>query len=181
MEVTIAAALSTVIMFGVFGILQTSNRQLEIIHAKMNIQEGPREALFKMAQEIRQTAWHRIDDLSLPDANDMTQSDTIRFDAPIPSPTTLVDGNYAPKWAYGIQYSLDTNNHQILRTTTNLEDATLMTQKVIANEVTDLTFSRKVDSGIITIAVEVQREIPVGNQVRTVTTHMIAQAEARNP
>ena len=41
LEVIVATAISTIIVFGAFGILQVSNRQLQIIHTVMSLQEGP--------------------------------------------------------------------------------------------------------------------------------------------
>ena len=69
-EVMIVTAISTVILFGVFGILKVSNEQLGTIHAKMSLEENSREALFKMAQEIRQTSNNKItDNFGAEDAN----------------------------------------------------------------------------------------------------------------
>src|SRR5512140_2527531 len=89
-EIMIVVAISTVILFGVFGILKVSNEQLETIHGKMSLEESPREALFKMAQEIRQTAYHKI--LNFGTGNSLN-GNTINFRVPVPSPdeTTLVD------------------------------------------------------------------------------------------
>jgi prepilin-type N-terminal cleavage/methylation domain-containing protein len=182
-EVMITIAIATVIIFGVFTILQVSNKQLQIIHAKMSLQEGPREALFKMAQELRQTAWHKIEDLGDPGPDGIERSNAISFIVPVPAPSeaSLVDANFAPKWAHNIQYSLDTTTHQILRTDVNL--TTLETkQAVLANEVTALEFSRQ-DSipGLITISLDAQRELSTGEKIPVEPLRMTAQAEARNP
>lgn len=182
-EVTIAAAISTVILFGIFGILQVSNRQLEMIHARMSLQEGPREALFKMAQEIRQTAWHKIDTLATPDENGTERADTIRFVVPVPAPdaASLVDANFTPKWASNIRYMLDQENHRIIRIS---EDLTTFETKqtVLANEVTSLAFSRQsATPGLITITAEAQRELADGRRIPDEPIRIATQAEARNP
>ena len=181
-EVMIAAALSTIIIFGVFGILQVSNRSLQIIHAKMSLQEGPREALFKMAQEIRQTGWHQINDLGT-DVNNIESSSTITFNVPIPDPATLVAGDYGPNYAFHISYTLDTDNHQIIRTATNnITGATKRT--ILANEVTALSFSRNTTTsalGLITIRIDAQRQLPDGTLIPPTPIRMSSQAEARNP
>ena len=180
-EVMIAAALSTIVIFGVFTILLVSNKQLDVINAKMSLQEGPREALFKMAQEIRQTGWHQINNLSAPDANNIESSSTITFNVPANDAAALVAGDYSPQWAYSINYSLDTNKHQILRTATNVATGQSK-QAILANEVTALGFSRNDSAlGLITIAVTAQRLLQIGNQVRTIQTSITTQAEARNP
>jgi prepilin-type N-terminal cleavage/methylation domain-containing protein len=182
-EVMIATAVSTIVIFGVFGILRASSDQLPVIHAKMSLQEGPREALFKMAQEIRQTAWHKIDTLATADGTGTERADTINFVVPVPAPdaASLVDANFTPKWANNIRYSLDGTTHQILRTSTDL--ITLATkQAVLANEITSLEFSRQSSApGLITIKVGAQRELPDGRRIPETPIEMTAQAEARNP
>lgn len=183
-EVTIAAAVSTIIILGVFAILQVSNKHLQVIHAKMSLQEGPREALFKMAQEVRQTAWHKIDNnFGAAGADGVQRTNTLVFIVPVPAPdaASLVDANFAPKWASRIQYSLDETTHQILRTSTDL--TTLVTrQGILANEVTALEFSRKTSTPeLITISASVQRVLSDGQRIPTTPLLMTAQAEARNP
>lgn len=179
-EVVIAAALSTIIIFGVFGILQVSNQALQIIHAKMTLQEGPREALFKMAQEIRQTGWHQIDNLGTVVGN-VESSSTITFNVPIPDPAVLVAGDYGPNYAYHISYTLDADNHQIIRTATNNITGETK-QTILANEVTGLEFSRNTSAlGLITIRIDAQRQLPDGRLIPPAPIRMSSQAEARNP
>lgn len=182
-EITIAAAISTIIIFGAFTVLQVSNRQLEIIHARMSLQEGPREALFKMAQEIRQTAWHKIDTLSVADASGVESAATINFVVPVPAPdaASLVDANYTPKWANNIQYKLDETTHQILRISEDLVTYEKK-QAILANEITALEFSRKTAApGLITITAAAQRELADGRKIPVEPLQLTAQAEARNP
>jgi len=183
-EIMIAATVSTLVIFGTFAILQVSNRHLQIIHAKMSLQEGPREALFKMAQEIRQTAWHKIDNnFGAAGADGVERSSTLKFVVPVPAPdaASLVDANFAPKWANDIVYSLDGTTRQILRTSTDL--TTLETkQAILANEVTALEFSRRSSSPeLITISVSAQRVLADGERIPETPIQMTAQAEARNP
>jgi len=182
-EVMIAATVSTIIMFGAFAILQVSNRHLEVIHARMSLQEGPREALFKMAQEIRQTAWHKIDTLAAADANGIERASTINFVVPVPAPdaAALVDANFTPRWSSNIRYQLDTTTHQILRISTNLI-TNEQKRAILANEVTALEFSRLTSTpGLITITAAAQREMPDGRRIPDQPIQMTTQAEARNP
>ena len=182
-EVMIAAAVSTIIMFGAFTILRVSNSQLEVIHARMTLQEGPREALFKMAQEIRQTAWHKIDTLALADAAGVERAATINFVVPVPAPdaASLVDANFTPKWAHNIRYQLDTTTRQIIRISTDLT-TNGQKQAILANEITSLEFSRKTSTpGLITIKASAQRVLPDGRTVPNEPIQMSVQAEARNP
>jgi type II secretory pathway component PulJ len=185
----LSVAISAIIVIGIFGILQTSNRQLEMIHARMTLQEGPREAMFKMAQEIRQTAWHKIDTLSTPDVNGVERANAINFVVPVPAPdaASLVDANFTPKWANNIEYKLDANTHQILRVATDLPTETVPTPPaprtaVLANEITSLEFSREnSQSGLITITVGAQRTLPDGRKIPDAPMLLTTQAEARNP
>ena len=186
-ELMLAVAISAIVIFGVFGILHASNRQLEVIHARMTLQEGPREALFKMAQEIRQTAWHKIDPSGWVacEPAGMECSSAINFVVPVPTPdaASLVDANFTPKWANNIEYKLE--GRQILRVSTDLTTGLTpppRKQAILANEVTSLLFSRKAASpGLITITVAAQRELPDGRKIPEEPMQMIAQAEARNP
>lgn len=179
-EVAIAAATSTIIFFGVFGILQVSNEQLETIHAKMTLQESLREAIFKMAQEIRQTSVSS-QPLNFGAGNSL-QGNQINFSIPVPSPdeTTLVDQNYLPLWAANINYSLDETTHQILRTATDRETLA-QTQAVLANDITALTFSRSsILSRLITITVSAQRVLANGRRIPEEPIQLATQVEARN-
>lgn len=181
-EAMIAASVSAVIIFGAFAILQVSSSQLDIINAKMTLEEGLREALFKMAQEIRQTAYHKIVDFGT--GNSLT-GNTINFRVPVPTSdeSILVDdnNNYSPLWAFDINYSLDEDTHQILRTSTDPATNTTK-QAVLANNVTALTFSRpSTTSGLITITTEAQQELSDGKLIPEEPLRVITRAETRNP
>lgn len=197
-EMMLVAAISAVILFGVFGILQVSNKQLETIHAKISLEESLREALFKMTQEIRQApqkvVGNRIllteDDFLLKTADQISNVATgadgiehatkIFFQIPT-SASLVVDDKYEPIWKNDIQYQLDENTHQILRISGDI--LTLEKKEaVLANNVTSLEFSRKTsDATLITIKVEVQKELPDGRMVPDKPILITAQAEARNP
>lgn len=183
-EVMIAATVSTIIIFGAFGILQVSSAQLNRIHVKMSLEENSREALFKMAQEIRQTSNNKIvDNFGTEDANQVESTNTISFIVPVPSPdaASLVDVNFDPKWANSIQYSLNEDTRQIIRTSTDLITLAAR-QAVLATDVTSLTFSRKTSSPeLITITANVQRELTDGTKIPDEPMQIITQAEARNP
>jgi prepilin-type N-terminal cleavage/methylation domain-containing protein len=190
-EMMIAVGISAIIIAGVFGILTVSNKQLEVIHARMSLQEGPREALFKMAQEIRQTSpdSSKLHTLSTPDANGIERASTIDFIVPVPAPdaASLIDTNFDPKWACQIQYRLDETTHQILRVATILPTEEVPTPPppktaILANEVMSLEFSRKTSApGLITITATTQRELADGRKIPDEPIVMITKAEARNP
>lgn len=183
-EVMMVTALSTIVLFGIFSILKVSNDQLGIIHAKMSLEESSREALFKMAQEIRQTSNNKItDNFGAEDANHIESTNTLSFIVPVPAPSalSLVDVNYDPKWANSIQYSLDENTHQILRTSTDL--TTLATkQTILANNITALTFSRKTTTPeLIKITASAQQELSNGRLIPETPIQATMEAQARNP
>ncbi len=173
-EVTIAAALSTILIAGVFAILLVSNKQLQIINAKMSIEEEPREALFKMAQELRQTSSGQFIGFG-------TSGTSIQFRVPVPKPdaSTLVNNTYDPLWAAYITYSLNTNTHQILRT--SVEDG-VTKQAILANNVTSLSFSRaNSTSSLVTIQIHAQQTFSDGRKVPAQPILLTTEAETRNP
>lgn len=177
-EIMIAAAISTIVIFGSFTILKVSSDQLNVIHAKMSLEESSREALFKMAQEIRQTAQNQITDFG---GGNILSGNTINFRVPVPDPdeSTLVDSSYAPLWAADINYSLDSNTHQIIRTSI---EAGVTKQAVLANNVTALAFSRpSAISPLVTIQISAQLTLSDGRTVPDEPMLLTTQAEARNP
>lgn len=181
LEVMFAAAISTAIVFGVFALLQASNKQLQIMDAKMSLQEGPREALFKMAQEVRQTAKDKLDQNGwVAGADNVERANTLSFIVPVPAPdeASLVDSHFLPKWAGDVRYALDETTHQILR---SASDGITTRQAVLANDVTALEFSREINNpGLITIRVETQKRLSNGRNIPETPLEMTAQAEARN-
>ena len=127
-EVMVAVAISTMIIFGIFGIFQAGSEQTQFSQTKMTLEDSAREALYKMTQEIRQSAPSRI---TVGGSGDSLQIQ-------VPDPSSLVQGDYTVDWdsAHTIQYALGgTGNSQLLRTDT----ATNLTS-VIANDVTDIQF-----------------------------------------
>ncbi len=182
-EIIIATAISVIILFGTFAILQASSNQLNTIHAKMTLQEGPREALFKMAQEIRQTAYNEITDFG---SGNIMAGNEINFRVPVPEPdeSTLVDSSYSPLWAADIRYFLDSNTQQILRTSVILDEEGNPTvkQSVLANNVTALSFSRpSAISPLVMIQISAQLTLPDGRTIPDQPIVLTTQAEARNP
>jgi len=200
-EVMVSVAISAIIIFGIFSVLQASNRQLQIIHAKMTLQERLREALFKMTQEIRQapqkvdanritlTDGHLTDGIydNVADGDDGTtdgvaHSKMITFNVP-DAASMVVDDAFELIGTTEIQYRRGDpdiegeSESQLFRIAT--DPAGEKKQAILASDVTSLVFSRKITTPtLITIILEAQKELPDG---RTVTVQMTAQAEARNP
>jgi prepilin-type N-terminal cleavage/methylation domain-containing protein len=190
-EVMISIAISAIIVFGVFGVLQTSNRQLQMIHAKMTLQERLREALFKMTQEIRQAPQkvegNRIlltEDglLNVAAVNGVESASKIIFSVPNAA-SLVVDGSYEPLWTTGIQYRRGDpalsgeSENQLFRIAT--DPAGEKKQAILASDVTSLEFSRKTSTPtLITIALTARKVL---SDDREITVQATAQAEARNP
>ncbi|MFH1208121.1 MAG: prepilin-type N-terminal cleavage/methylation domain-containing protein [Candidatus Omnitrophota bacterium] len=188
-ELMIVSAISAIIMFGVFGILQASNKQLETIHTKMSLEESLREALFKMAQEIRQTAYYEIQDIG--DGNLSGTPIRFRIPVPDPDPLTLVDDNYQPAWSHVIRYrrgphtNVDINDpckaiddiinscgeNQLCRDDCTTGKTAVLANDIVAvddpaNDVWGLKFSRSSSgSGFVTITASVQKELADGRLI----------------
>ena len=178
LEILLTAAISTIIMAGAFTLLRVSNDQFRFIHSKMTLEEDLRRALFKMAQEIRQTSYTKITNFG---TGNTLSGTTINFRVPVPAPdaSTLVDSNYSPLWAADINYALDSNTRQITRTSVENGETK---ESVLANNVTTLTFSRpSATSGLVTITAAAQQELSDGRLVPKEPLQITAQAEARNP
>ena len=176
LEVVMVTAISVIIFAVAFNLLRISNEQFQVINAKMTLEESLRDALFKMAQEIRQTSYTKI--LSFGTGNSVS-GNTINFRVPVPSPdaSTLVDSSYTPLWAADINYSLDSSTHQITRTSA---EGGVTKTAVLANNVTSLTFSRpNATSGLVTITANAQQTLSNGRVVPITQIQVIA--EARNP
>lgn len=179
-EVMIATVISTFVIFGAFTLLQVSNKHLDVSHARMSLEEASREALFKMAQEIRQSSADRIQDFG---GANKTSGSEINFHVPIPDPdaATLVGPDFTPAWAANIRYWLDSGTRQLMRTSTEFGSSEQL-QAVIANDVTALSFSRSdATSALVTIQVSVQHALPDGTQVPSQPLVLSTTAEARNP
>lgn len=168
LEVTLVTAISTIIIFGIFGIFQTGNDQAQQTQVKMTLEESTREALYKMAQEIRQTSPNRPITIG---ANGIS----LQFE--VPDPASLIDASYAINWAgaHTIRYARGgPGNLQLQRT-----DTTTNRTSVIANDITAIQFAR--NGSVITITLSAQRTLINGRLVPVTPLQMTAQAEMRNP
>ena len=129
-ELLIVAALGSLIAMAMYGVMMTGQTQFQSSRVKMELQDTSREGLYKMSQEIRQSAPSRIT---------ITGGGTgIQFN--VPNPAAPIDNTtFAVNWNGGhtINYSLGgLNNSQIVRSNITTGDAT-----VIANDVTGITFT----------------------------------------
>ncbi|HOW88201.1 MAG TPA: hypothetical protein P5561_02770 [Candidatus Omnitrophota bacterium] len=170
-ELMIVVGLSSVVFMGVLAILRVGTEQSQLSQTKMLLQDTAREALYKMVQEIRQSAPSRITIAG--------NSASIQF--AVPDPASLVSTtSYTVNWtgAHQIQYALGgAGNRQILRT-----DLATNRTSVLANDVTALQFTGDAaQPNVVTITISAQRNLTSGRPVPSAPLQLTAQAEVRNP
>ncbi|HOG23762.1 MAG TPA: hypothetical protein PK590_03855 [Candidatus Omnitrophota bacterium] len=169
-EAMLAVALSSVVVFGVFLLFRVGSEQSQINQSLMNLKDSSREAIYKMVQEIRQSAPGHV----IIEAN----GQSIRFK--IPHPDHLIGPDFDVDWdsAHTITYTLGgTNSRQIIRT-----DTTTGMTSIIANDITALRFSENSSpSRIVTITLDTQKTLSSGRAVPSAPLQITAQADVRNP
>ena len=167
LEMMMVVALSSVLFYALAATMRQGGEQLDSAGVRMNIQESAREGLYKMIQEIRQSAPTRI----------TISGNTIQFR--VPDPANSVTATYAPNWAASrnISYALGgTNNRQLLRT-----DVATGQTRVAANDVTALTFTgNSAAPTLVTVTMSVQRTLTNGKVVPNPALQLTAQARVRN-
>jgi len=168
-ELMVVTAISSILTYGIFLALQTGSAQMETSKARRYLQDQAREGLYKMVQEIRQSAPDRITI-----ANGGT---LIRFD--VPDPAAPVNADFTVNWggSHSIQYALGgLNGRQLIRTDLNSGLTTVM-----ANDVGGLVLAGDgADPNVVTITLSVQRNLANQRPVPAVPLQMTAQAEVRN-
>ncbi|OQA57304.1 MAG: hypothetical protein BWY42_00640 [Candidatus Omnitrophica bacterium ADurb.Bin277] len=168
-EVILAAALSSIVVFGIFMIFQVGNEQTQLSQTLMTLKDTVRESLYKMAQEIRQSSPGRI--TIGPGGNTITFS--------VPDPGSPVSANFQIDWtsAHSITYALGgTGGRQLVRT-----DNTSGLSSVIADNITGVQFTgNAAQPNVIAITLSAQRTLISGRQIPAVPLRMTAQAEVRN-
>ena len=169
-EAMLAVALSSIVILGVFFIFRVGSEQSQINQSLMNLKDSSREAIYKIVQEIRQSAPDHI--------TIENNGHSIHFK--IPHPDHLIGPDFDVDWdsAHTIAYALGgTNSRQIVRT-----DNTTGLTSIIANDITALQFSADSSpSRIVTIALNAQQTLPSGRAVPSTPLQITAQADVRNP
>lgn len=168
-ELVIVAFLSSFIIIGSFAAFTVGNEQAQLSQTKMTLETSARDALYKMAQEIHQSAPTRI--------TIEGGGTSIRF--AVPDPANLVTTIYGVNWAncHIIRYAIGgINNRQLIRT--NLSTGSIT---VLANDITALQFAiAPGQPRIINITLSTQRMLLSGRLTPTNPLQLTAQAEARN-
>ena len=203
LELVTVVGISSMITYSIFIAMSTSNVQTQTSDLKMLIQDSAREGLYKMAQEIRQSAPARVS-VTTPAAG----YDVIEFDIPNPNSPVNTDNSdavedYSTDWttALKIQYARGgANCTRIVRTycsggacpESNCPNAGTDTltsdQKVIANDVQSLSFDNTTLTNTViinmgtqrTLYANGQRNLMVDSSGQSAPLVMTAKAEMRN-
>lgn len=177
LELTVGIGISAMIAYAIFAAMRVGTEQADTNQIKMSLQESVREGLYKMIQEIQQSApaWISIG----------TNCNSIQFRIPDSSNPTNPD--YTINWVNAplIQYALGgLNNRQILRT--NFSTGGI---SVIANDITSVTFTtaaaapyscQQTNPRVVTARVSAQRTLTNGRAVPNAPLQMMSQTEIRN-
>ena len=168
-ELMMVIAISSVMFYALAATLRQGSEQLDSAGARMNIQESAREGLYKIIQEIRQSAPTQI---TLGAGGNSIQ---LR----VPDPANSTNADYAPNWAgsRNISYALGgTNNRQVIRT-----DLGTAQTRVVANDVVTLNFTGNgAAPTLVTATMSVQRTLINGKVVPNPALQLRAQAGVRN-
>ena len=167
-ELMVGLMASAVIAYSIFVAMRLGTEQINTAGVKMTIQDSAREGLYRMIQELRQSAPSRITVGS--------GGNSITFN--VPDPSSSFTGGYAVNWpGHQIQYAIGgSNNNQIIRTNLTTNET-----KVIANDVTALSFTG--NSGqptVVTVAMSVQRTLTNNRVVPATALQLTGQAKIRN-
>lgn len=168
MELMISMAVATVIVSTIFIAIRVSQNQMNTSDVAMAIESTGREGLYRMIQEIRESAPSRITIAA--DGNSITFN--------VPNPSSPVTSGYAVNWpGHSIQYArAGTNNTQIIRT-----NSTTGQTSVIANDVTDVTFTGdSATPSTVTVTLTLQRNLVNGRSIPVNALSLTSQAKVRN-
>jgi len=168
-ELMVAISVSSVITYATFTVMRAGNEQMYATNAKMTIQDGAREGLYKMTQEIRLSASNQV----------VIAEDGKSIEFVVPDSAVLADENFEVDWtnAHTIRYELDTENQQLLRIVDGDED----NPTILMNDITDVSFEGDADEpNVVSATVELERELASGHSV-TENIDVTLNAELRNP
>jgi hypothetical protein len=174
-ETMLVVAASTMIFYAMYVCMRTGSANLETAGLKMTIQESAREGVYKMSQELRESAPGRV--ALAADCSSVTFN--------IPSASAPITAGYQVDWAasQSIQYSV--SGTQIVRRNLATGASTVM-----ANDVTSVLFttdtalpftcSTSVSPNLVTIAINVQKNLMNNRAVPATPLQVAGQARIRN-
>ncbi len=168
-ELMVALGISGIITYCVCASVLVGSRQLSSSTVATSMQDSGRSGLSKMSQEIRASSPSEITI-----SND---GNSITFKVP-PNSNALNVDDYSIDWDAAAQVTYEiggTNNRQLMRRVTGGAD------QVIANDVTDITFSADSDDpSLITAALSLQRTTEFGRLIPASPLQMDAEIKVRN-
>lgn len=164
-ELVIAVVITSILLFGVYVAMFRGNEQVQETGIKMTLQDQGREGLYKMVQEIRQSA---------PDRVTVGESGSeIEFE--MPDPDDLVDESFDVNWDSAINVTYLIEGSQLVRQVDGV------TTDVIANDVSQVTFEGdEANPNLVTITIGLQRSMLNGRLVPETPLEVAGQAEVRN-
>lgn len=169
LEMAIVVALFMVAGYVLFATTRAGNEQNNAREIRMTLQDNAREGLYKMVQEIRQSAPSRITIAS--------SGGEIQFS--VPDPSDLTNADYTVNWtsAHTIRYYLGgLNNSKLMR-----QDLTTNLQAVMASDITAVSFTgNAAQPTVVTITLSAQKVTPEGRTIPSTPLQLSAEAEVRN-
>lgn len=167
-ELMFSMGAATMIAYALFASMRMGLNIFESNSVRASIQTSAREGLYRMVQELRESSSTRI--------TISGGGSTITFT--VPNSTTPVTAGYAVNWGDQIRYALGTgtNADRIIRTNVTTGATTTM-----ASDVTSVTFTGNAGSPtVVTINMNVQRDLANGRNIPVTPLSMTAQARIRN-
>ena len=177
-ELMMAIGISSMIFYAMFAAMRVGDRQTETSDLRMTIQDSAREGLYRMVQEIRESAPDRV--------TIGAGCNSITFNVPNPNNPINV-ATYAVNWPGDqITYSRNASN-QIIRS-----NATTGQTTIVANDVTAVMFTTDTTSpfacstgpagniSAVSVVESVQRNMKNGRSVPATPLQIAGQAGIRN-
>jgi prepilin-type N-terminal cleavage/methylation domain-containing protein len=166
-ELMVSVGISAIIAYVLYLSLRVGDVQNQTLQWRMTLEDQAREGLYRMIQEIRQTAPNRV----------VINANRLQID--VPDPASPVTGAFRVNWAgaHRVVYSIGgAGNRQLLRTDQNTGRVA-----VLANDVTGVTFvGNGAQPTLMTVTIRVQRALPNNRLLPAVPLALTGQAEIRN-
>jgi len=158
-EALVTALIVALIAVGILGLLNYARTNYDTNLVSLNLQRQARQGMSWLSREIRQASW-----ASLP----TNATNTITFNTP--------DANSVNYSVINVVVSGQTL-WQLKRTCPTCTD------KIRANDIIGLTFSKNSGLGVQvgTITVQASKTFSSGGKIRTLTFSLTEQVEVRNP
>lgn len=169
LEMLVVVAISSMIFYTMFVVLRKGDDQVQMTQVKMHLEENAREGVYRLVQDLRQSAPDRI--------TINGGGSSIQFQ--VPASASAFSNDFSIDWANAetIQYALGgTDGVQLVRT-----NLTTGNTRVMANDFTAINFTGDAaNPNVVTITVSVQRATVNGTLIPATPLQLTAQAEIRN-